>query len=433
MKTAYLIGIGGAGLSGLARYLHHNGYLIYGADTSDNEVSRRLREEIDATIFTEHIKENVPDHCDLVVYSPAVPTNNPERVCATEREISQYTYPEYLGVISQDKKTIAVSGTNGKTTTTTMVATVLDELGLDPTVIVGGQVPRFGSNFRAGESDLFVVEACEYKDSFLSLHPDIVVVTNITPDHLDYFGTIENYVDVFTKFVSRIPSGGVLITNPNAQYLDAIVKVAEENGVNVVDYTQYAQHEWNLNVPGQYNVHNAAAALTACLQLELETSTVQKVIEEKFETADRRFQLLGMTTDGAVVYDDYAHNVEALELLINGVRERYSDKKIVLVYHLHEYSRTQNFLDGWISALSKPDIVYLLPIYGAREKAEDFSIRSSDVIEKVIANNPKQQILYVSDITDAVKQIEDANYNQEYIVITAGAGQADQVGKLLVG
>ena len=192
MKTAYLIGIGGAGLSGLARYLHHNGYLVFGADTSDNEISHNLRTEIGATIFTEHTSDNVPDHCDLVVYSPAVPNNNPERMIATEREIAQYTYPEYLGVISSDKQTIAIAGTNGKTTTTTMTATALDELGLDPTVIVGGQMPRFGSNFRAGNSDLFVVEACEYKDSFLSLHPNIVVVTNITPDHLDYFGTIEN-------------------------------------------------------------------------------------------------------------------------------------------------------------------------------------------------------------------------------------------------
>jgi len=249
---------------------------------------------------------------------------------------------------------------------------------------------------------------------------------------VSYFGTVENYVEVFSKFVARIPQGGVLITDPNAQYLEAIAEQAEEAGVTVVDYTQYAQHSWNLNVPGQYNVHNAAAALTACLQLDLETSAVQKTIETKFETADRRFQLLGMTTDGAVVYDDYAHNVEALEMLIDGVRERYTDKKIVLLYHLHEYSRTQNFLDGWVQALSKPDYVYLLPIYGAREKAEDFSIRSSDVVKKVLENNEEQKIFYVDDTEDAVKQIEDANYNHEYIILCAGAGQADQVGKQLV-
>lgn len=433
MKTAYLIGIGGAGLSGLARYLYHNGYMIYGADTSDNEISRKLSDEIDATIFTEHNAGNVPDHCDLVVYSPAVPTSNPERMVATEREIPQYTYPEYLGVISAEKKTIAIAGTNGKTTTTTMTATVLDELGLDPTVIVGGQMPRFGSNFRAGDSNLFVVEACEYKDSFMSLHPDIVVITNITPDHLDYFGTVDNYVETFKKFVLRIPEHGVLVTNPNAQYLDQIAESAKDNGVTVVDYTQYAQHEWNLQIPGQYNVHNAAAALSACLQLDLKTSVVQKTIEEKFETADRRFQLLGMSTDGAPVYDDYAHNVEALNVLIDGVRERYRDKKIVLVYHLHEYSRTQNFLDGWVDALSKPDVVYLLPIYGAREKPEDFTIRSEQVVEKILEQKPDQQVQYVVDAQNAVSEIEQANYNVDYIIICAGAGQADQVGKQLVG
>ncbi len=432
MKTAYLIGIGGAGLSGLARYLHQNGYLIFGADNSDNDVCQKLRTDIGATIYTEHTADNVPEHCDLVVYSPAVSPDNPERIVAVEREISQYTYPEYLGVISVNKKTIAIAGTNGKTTTTTMVATVLDELGLDPTVIVGGQMPRFGSNFKAGDSDLFVVEACEYKESFMSLHPDIVVMTNITPDHLDYFGTVENYVGVFQKFVDRLPKDGVLVTDPNAQHIYIIAQNAEQRGITVIDYTQYAQHSWDLPIPGQYNVHNAAAALTTCLQLNLETSIVQKTIETKFETADRRFQLLGMTTDGAPVYDDYAHNVEALDVLITGVREHYGDKKIVLVYQLHEYSRTENFLDGWVQQLSRPDVVRLMPIYGAREKPKDFSIRSQDVVSQVTEKVNGMDITCVDSVENAVEVIEDANYNNDHIIICAGAGMADQVGKLLV-
>ena len=230
----------------------------------------------------------------------------------------------------------------------------------------------------------------------------------------------------------RIPKGGVLVTNPNAQYLDMLAQVAEKQGVTVVDYTQYAQHNWDLNVPGQYNVNNAAAALTACIQLGLETSVVQKAIETKFETADRRFQLLGMTTDGAPVYDDYAHNVEALDLLIEGVQKKYSDKKMILVYQLHEYSRTENFLEGWVNALGKVDTVYLMPIYGAREKAEDFTIRSEDVARLVMEKNPQCTVIATENIEHTVAEIESANYNQDNIVVCAGAGQADQVGKKLV-
>jgi len=427
MKTAYLIGIGGAGLSGLARYLHHNGYLIFGADTSESEIAQKLRDEIDATIYSEHAPENVPDHCDLVVYSPAVPKSNPERVVATEKEISQYTYPEYLGVISSEKKTIAIAGTNGKTTTTTMVATVLDELKLDPTVIVGGQMPRFGSNFRAGNSDLFVVEACEYKNSFLSLHPDIVVVTNITPDHLDYFGTVENYLDTFKKFIGRIPKDGVLVIDPNTEYTAQLVVSAEERGILVVDYTQFTKQEWNLSVPGQYNVYNAAAALSAYMQLGTEKTLAQEVIETKFETADRRFQLLGMTSDGAVVYDDYAHNTDALEVLISGVRERYSDKKIVMIFQPHMYSRTQEFYEEFVSQLSRVDHVYLLPIYGAREKQEDFKVTSNSLVDSI-----GKKAAMCESITVAVDLVEQANFGNDYIVITAGAGEADKVGKELV-
>ena len=224
MKSVYLVGIGGAGMSGLARYFHHHQYAVYGSDTGSSEVSATLKKEIAANIATSHQAENIPEHCELVVYTPAIEESNVELQAAGERGIPVYSYPEYLGIISQEYTTIAVAGTNGKTTTTAMIATVLDELGLDPTVIVGGVMPRFGSNFRAGSGKYFVVEACEYKESFLNINPDVVVLTNMTPDHLDYFGTEEAYYSIFRKFIAKLPRKGVLVSDTHQANMDTLMQ-----------------------------------------------------------------------------------------------------------------------------------------------------------------------------------------------------------------
>lgn len=426
-RSAYLIGIGGAGISGLARYLHQQGYSIYGADPADNATIHSLQNDIQATIFDHHNGDNVPSDCDLLIYSPVVSPDNPERVATQERGIKQYSYPEYLGEISKNKKTIAVAGTNGKTTTTAMIATVLDELGHDPTVIVGGIMPRYGSNFRSGSGDIFVVEACEYKESFLSLYPNITVITNITPDHLDYFGTIDNYIDAFVRLIERMPTDGVLITDTSLPNLKLIIEHAEGRGITIVDYAQYTKHTWHLPIPGEHNIRNASAALVVCQQCGLETSIIQKTIEENFQTADRRFQLLGMTEDGAPVYDDYAHNPEALELLLSGVRTAYPDKKIILVFQPHMFSRTQDFFNEFAQQLSLCDELFLLPIYPARERAEDFDVSSEKLADSITI-----PVSLPETVADCVSGVQDKNYNAGYIIITAGAGNANLVGAQLV-
>ena len=431
-KSVYCIGIGGIGMSALARYLYAHGYGIFGADPSDNEIVQSLGTDISATVYSRHDASQIPDNCEAVIYSPAIDESNPERVHAREMGINEYSYPEYLGLISRDKKTVAIAGTNGKTTTTSMVATMLDECGYDPTVIVGGIMPRFGSNFRLGDSDILVVEACEYKGSFLHLEVEIGVITNITPDHLDYFGTVEHYIEVFVAFIDRIKKGGTLVTNPAVAYLENVLARARERGLNIVDYTQSTETKWHLPLPGQYNIDNANAAASVGSLLGVPTHQAQSVIQDKFETTARRFEFLGCSPQGAPVYDDYAHNSEALELLLQGVRERFSDKKIVLVFQHHLYSRTQDFYDDWVRVLAGADVLYLLPIYASRERAEDFDIRSEDIIADIVKHYPHTETNYIADIPDGVHQLTSCAYGPENIIITAGAGIANQLGKKLI-
>ncbi len=431
-KSVYCIGVGGIGISALARYLHAQGYAIYGADPSDNEIVQSLREDIGAIVYTEHNASQVPEDCEAVVYSPAVDESNPERVRAREIGIKEYSYPEYLGLISQGKKTIAVAGTNGKTTTTSMIATLLDECGHDPTVIVGGIIPRFGSNFSLGKSELFVVEACEYRESFLHLEPEIAVITNITADHLAYFGTVDKYIDAFVAFVDRMREGGTLITNPALPHLERVVARARGRGLKIVDYTQATQAPWSLPVPGQYNIDNANTAVSVGVLVRIPADEAQYIIQYQFQTTARRFELLGLTPQGAMVYDDYAHNTEALKLLLQGVRERFSDKKIVLVFQHHLYSRTQDFYDDWVEALALTDVVYLLPIYPARERAEDFSVRSEDMINDLTQEYPQVETHYLADISSGFIELESHNYASDTIIITAGAGIANHLGRKLV-
>jgi UDP-N-acetylmuramate--alanine ligase len=432
MKSVYLVGIGGAGMSGLARYFHHHKYAVYGTDTNLDGAGKILEQEINATITHTHSGENIPEHCELVVYTPAVDDSNPELVAARERGIDVYSYPEYLGLISQEHFTIAVAGTNGKTTTTAMIATVLDELGLDPTVIVGGEMPRFNSNFRAGSSKYFVVEACEYKESFLHLSPNIVVLTNVTPDHLDHFGTVEKYYKVFRDFIDCVADDGILVTDFSDKKLDTLFQRAHARGIDIVDYTQYTFNDWKLSIPGSYNINNAAAALAGSIQLGVAADKVQKILETNFQAPRRRFELLGTTAGGASIYDDYAHNPDALELLIEGVRDKYDREKIVMVFQPHLYSRTQDFFAEFVDALKAVDALYLLPIYPAREQAADFDVSSAELAQAIRDTDTQAEVIVCEDIETCTNQISEAEYSQDNLIICAGAGKANEVGKALV-
>ena len=229
-KKVFLVGVGGIGMSALAKYLRNAGYSIFASDGGgENEHITELIKNYDLHFLGDHNEKNLTDDFDFLVYSPAVSEKNAERKKAAEMGVKQYSYPEFLGKISKEKYTVSIAGTNGKTTTTTMVAEVLENFDVDPTIVVGGVARKFDSNFLLGKSDVFVVESCEYKDSFLSLHPNVVALTNITPDHLDYFGTFENYKKVFVDFLDRVKGEKkILICNVSDKNLAEVLQKARK-------------------------------------------------------------------------------------------------------------------------------------------------------------------------------------------------------------
>ncbi len=429
-KKAHLIGAGGAGMSAIAKYLYQQGYTVTGSDATVSQTITDLSEKYSFQYMGDHKSDNVRSDLEFVVYTPAVGPQNPEYQKAQSLGIPLYSYPEYLGVISKDKKTIAVSGTNGKTTTTTMVGELLVDQGFDPTIIVGGVMQEFSSNYKEGGSDLFVVEACEYKHSFLSLTPSVLVITNITPDHMEYFETFENYQNTFVSLVERMSENGVVICDPSDEALLPIVQKAGERGLSVYDYTQKS-FEKQLSVPGEHNRKNAFAALSVLDTLGGEMTRGQSYLQEFFRGSKRRFELLGQTKDGFSVYDDYAHNPEAIETLVGGLRTRYPESSIVMFFQPHLYSRTKDLFEGFVQSLLLPDQVFLLPIYAAREESDD-DISSVILAEAMKIQNPSADPIVCTDFDDAQAQFESYDFPKSTIVLVVGAGDVYKLGQQLV-
>ena len=438
-KKVFLVGVGGIGVSAVAKYLYFNNYKIFGTDSNRNENVKALENNYNLEFSEENYLDIFEKNdFEFLVYTPAVDVQNHNLIKkALEKNIKIYSYPEFLGEISRDKFTISIAGTNGKTTTTTMLVETLDFLGEQPNAIVGGIMKKFGSNFLAGKSDLFVLESCEYKNSFLNLYPNVAVITNITPDHLDFFGDFENYQKVFVDFLENIKEGGVLICNPNDKNLFEIVKKVENRKIKVIDYKPFIKN-LNLKIAGDYNRENAAVVLAILSELEKmkiarpNLAEAKKYLEGDFVGSQRRMDLIGKTEKEAVVYDDYAHNPEGIEKLIEGLRKKFLNKKIVMVFQPHLYSRTKDFQEEFVEVLSKVDELYLPPIYGAREKPDPTI--SSKILAKKIREikNGKVQPCSCDNLDDCVKKIKEKEYDQETIIITVGAGDVYKITRNLI-
>ncbi len=423
MKRAHLIGVGGAGVSAIAKFLHQENYIVSGSDQSYSEAVIQLEKEYGLMYTGQAQAASITKDIDLVVFTPAIQDNDVEYIAAKKTGIQTFSYPEFLGHISKNKKTIAIAGTNGKTTTTSMIGEVLDELGFDPTIVVGGVMARYNSNFRYGNSEWFVVEACEYKESFLNLEPTVLVLTNITPDHLDYFGTVVNYQQVFIRLVEKIQVGGVLICNTQDPNLKGVIEKAQEHAITVVSTNHGHVNEWNLKIPGQYNKENAELALrTLEVITDIETEKIVPIIED-YTGTKRRFEYIGTTKYGTPIYDDYGHNPEGIGGLVSGVRDFFPGKKIIVIFQPHLYSRTRDFFDGFVNTLSLADYVYLLPIYGAREK--DSGEVSSEMLFEKISERTNCELF--ESIEYIIKTFPTDRFNQDSIIITLGAGNTDKV------
>jgi UDP-N-acetylmuramate--alanine ligase len=379
-KKVHFIGIGGIGVSAIARMMLHDGKKVSGSDRDESEITQML-EQIGIKVFYGQKAENISVGTDLVIYTVAVTADNPELKQAQKLGIDTLTYPEFLGLLSKDKYTIAVSGTHGKTTTTAMIAKILIDAGLDPTVIVGSLIKDENghrTNFIPGQSKYLVIEACEYKRSFLNYYPQILVITNIDNDHLDYYKNVADIQNAFAELAERIPQDGFIVTDKNNPIIAPTLKKVE---AKVVNYSLYNNLPVTLKVPGLHNKKNAAAAFAVATALGIEPKTVQ-VSLESFVGTWRRFEYKGETKNGTKVYDDYGHHPTEIKATIQGVRELYPRERLIVVFQPHLYSRTKLLLEDFAGAFERADEVVLVPIYAARE-IDDGAISSAILVKKI--------------------------------------------------
>lgn len=426
VKRVYCIGIGGIGVSALARMFLDRGAQVSGSDVARSRITESLEKQ-GATIFYEQKAENVPEDVDLVVRTIAIPDDHPELIRARQSSAAVMTYPEVLGLISRAHRTIAVAGTHGKTTTTAMIAEILIGAGLSPTVIVGSLLRGYESNYVRGESDLFVVEACEYRESFAHIEPHVLVITNIEAEHLDYYKDLEHVENAFQKVVERVPENGTIVANLNDESVRRVVQGAR---AQVVDFVS-GKNSLELSVPGEHNRENAAAALSVARAFGVEEEKTRTLLRT-FEGTWRRFEHKGDIQGGVKVYDDYAHHPTEIRATLAAAREKFSNTRIIAVFQPHLYSRTRSLFSEFAQAFDDADDVIVLPIYKARE-AVDSSISSSQLVEEIKKNHPSARFEPTHEkAISALKAETSTQTGNGAVIVTIGAGDVYKVADALV-
>jgi UDP-N-acetylmuramate--alanine ligase len=418
-KSIYMVGIGGIGMSALAQFLKHTGHTVTGSDRDESPVVRMLAEK-GIEVSVGHDQCLIPADCELLIYSDAIPESNVERTRAHEMKIPQMSYFEALGEVSKGARTIAVSGTHGKTTTTGMLAKILQYADKTPTAIVGSIVRDFESNFLAGSENLFVVEACEYRDHILKLSPEVLVITNIELDHTDYFPNLEALQATFRKAAEKVPPHGVIVTNPFDPVIAAVVGNAK---APIIDYT--TQTVPALAQIGEFNRMNARAAKAAARAAfpHLQEEYTDRALME-FKGSWRRFEYKGETPQGAMVYDDYAHHPTAIRKTVEAAREKFPDKTIVVAFHPHLYSRTKSLLNEFAEALATADFAIIAPIYAAREEPDpSISHRVLASVSQTMGGNVEAFDSF-DIIRDRLLQEDSGS-----LIITMGAGDIYKVAE----
>lgn len=416
-RRIYMVGIGGIGMSALAQCLKHTGYGVTGSDREESPVTALLAGK---GIKVQIGHGDIPASTGLLIYSDAIPESNKERMQAKGKDIPQMSYFEALGEISKHARTIAVAGTHGKTTTTGMLAKMLRDAHKKPTAIVGSIVRDFSSNFLAGSPDLFVVEACEYRDHVLKLSPEILVITNIELDHTDYFPDLAALQETFRKAAQQVPQHGYIITDPEHPNIAPVLKQVR---ATVVDYT-------HIDVPviaqiGEFNKMNARAAKAAALTAfpDIAGGTADAALTD-FQGSWRRFEYKGETPSGTIVYDDYAHHPTAIAKTIEAARQKFPEKKIVVAFHPHLYSRTKSLLGEFAKALATADSALIAPIYAARETPDP-------AISSEILARAAQQLGGNVSALDSFDTIRDTllKLGKSSLIITMGAGDIYKVAE----
>ncbi len=445
----HFIGIGGISMSGLAEILLEKGFTVSGSDAKASSLTRRL-EEKGAHIFYGQKAENLSGDVDLVVYTSAIHPDNPEFAAMQRLGIPSLSRAQLLGQMMKNYEIpIAVSGTHGKTTTTSMISEILLAAGTDPTLSIGGILKVIGGNIRIGHDGCFVTEACEYTNSFLSFFPKISIILNVEEDHLDFFRDIDDIRNSFYKFAALLPSDGTLIINGEIPEIDTILsglscKIITYGSSSAFDYwpEQITYNETgcasfllskkdgtrepiSLGVPGKHNVYNALAALALSDLLSIDISAARQALSN-FHGTDRRFEYKG-TVNGTVIIDDYAHHPTEITATLNAA-VNYPHKSLWCVFQPHTFTRTKAFMKEFAKALSLADQVVLADIYPARE-TDDLGISSRTLQKEIEALGKK---CYYFPSFAEIENFLSENCAPGDLLITMGAGDVVNIGEDLL-
>lgn len=446
-KNIHCIGIGGIGLSAIAEILLERGYHVSGSDMKESDMTNLLKSR-GAEIFIGHRSENV-DNVNLIVYSAAVSVDNPELVRAKELGIPAISRAEMLGLLmSEYENSIAISGTHGKTTTTSMVSLILDRAKYEPTILVGGNLAEIGGNVKVGHSQYFVTEACEYMDSFLSLKPKIEVILNIDSDHLDYFKDIDHIVNSFERFASLLPEGGKIIAYDANPFVKKVISnipdaitfgygenctyyakdiTFNENGMPSFTVMHYGTNlgRAQLQVPGEHNILNALAAFSCCHCLGVGADVIIEQLKA-YKGTERRFDVVGRTKNGALIVDDYAHHPTEIKATIDATKNIDHDK-LWVIFQPHTYTRTLALFDQFADSFVDVDQLILAEIYAAREK-NIYKISSKALEEQIKRTHPDKDVRFIEDFNEIADYVSSQAGPRD-LVITMGAGDVYKIGE----
>ncbi len=442
IKKIHFIGIGGSGMFPLAQILKSHGFEITGSDIYESDTLDKVK-NMGIPVSIKHKKENIKDQ-DLIVFSAAVKESNPEIQAAKEKNIPIIERSVMLGIIfNKYKNSIGISGTHGKTTTTSMITSILLDTGKDPTAVIGGTLPKINGNSCAGKSDIIIAEACEYVDSFLCLYPKISVITNVDADHLDYFGTLGNVKKSFHKFASQTKDL-IVVNGDDANAKDSsentkaskiFFGLSKENDyfADNIEFNEKQQAKFDilknsekitrleLSVPGTHNIYNALAAFVVCGSLGISKNDIKKSLKT-FTGAHRRFEILGEIS-GITVADDFAHHPAEIETTLKAA-VKMGFNRVWAIFQPHTYSRTALFLDDFAKALSIADKIIISEILPVRE-VNTYGIHSKNLVEKI--PNSKY-IPTFEEICDFITK----NAQSGDLILTLGGGNIYKCANMIV-
>lgn len=450
----FFAGIGGVSMSALAKICLNKGYTVSGSDSNESIVTKELQ-QLGANIKIGHDRSNINDDIDMVVHTAAIQADNEELIAAKEKNKLILNRAVFLGQIMREYESpIAVAGTHGKTSTTSMLSAIFNYSNLDPTILVGGNLSMIGGNVRIGESKYFITEACEYVDSFLNFNPKVSIVLNIEEDHLDYFSGIEEIKASFNKFGKLLPNDGYFIINgddSNTKDILHDIKATvlrfgqnEDNDVvikNIVfDNNGCAEFEiefknesfdignigkFKISVPGIHNVYNATAAILASLVLNVDIEDIRENVT-KYKGVGRRFERKG-EYNRAVIIDDYAHHPTEIKATL-AAGKKITKNKLWCIFQPHTYSRTQTLMEEFSEAFYAADEIIITDIYAAREKSIE-GVTSEKLANKIYQKGCN--VRYIKEFDEIVEYLKD-NISNGDVVITTGAGSVYEIAEKLI-